>query len=147
MGMDLSAGPGKPGRASPQMNVTPLVDVVLVLLIIFMVITPLLAKQFWLHLPDKVEKQEQQPSKDDKPPIVVFVNSAGEIDVNQEIISRAAFPEKLKRMLAGSGQRTIFFDAAEDAEFGSAVEVMDLSRGGGAATIAVLTEKLGGASQ
>ena len=144
MGMDLSAGQGRPGRASPQMNVTPLVDVVLVLLIIFMVITPLLAKQFCLHLPDKIEKEEQQPSPNDKPPIVVFVNSAGQIEVNHEVIAKAAFPDKLKRMLAGSGQRTVFFDAAEDAEFGPAVEVMDLSRGGGAATIVVLTEKLGG---
>jgi biopolymer transport protein ExbD/biopolymer transport protein TolR len=143
MGMDLKAGSGKPGRASPQMNVTPLVDVVLVLLIIFMVITPLLAKQFWLHLPDKVEKQAPEPSKDDKPPIVVFVNAKGEIEVNHEIIPKAEFAAKLTRMLAGSGQRTIFFDAAEDAEFGTAVEVLDLSRGGGAATIAVLTEPIG----
>ena len=143
MGMDLSSGSGKPGRASPQMNVTPLVDVVLVLLIIFMVITPLLSKQFWLHLPDKVEKEEKEQNKNDKPPIVVFVNKAGEIEVNHEVIPKAEFADKLKRMLAGSGQRTIFFDAAEDAEFGRAVEVMDLSRGGGAATIAVLTEQIG----
>jgi biopolymer transport protein ExbD/biopolymer transport protein TolR len=145
MAMDLSTGGGKPGRASPQMNVTPLVDVVLVLLIIFMVITPLLAKQFWLHLPDKTEKEQSEPSKNDKPPIVVFVNTAGEIEVNQERVARDVFPDKLRRMLAGSGQRTVFFDAAEDAEFGRAVEVMDLSRGGGAATIVVLAEKLGGA--
>ena len=146
MGMDLGKTSGKPGRASPQMNVTPLVDVVLVLLIIFMVITPLLAKQFWLHLPDKIEKEQPEPSKDDKPPIVVFVNTAGEIEVNHEVVPRDVFPDKLRRMLAGSGQRTVFFDAAEDAEFGRAVEVMDLSRGGGAATIVVLAEKLSGAA-
>jgi biopolymer transport protein TolR len=142
MGMGLNSGSGKPGRASPQMNVTPLVDVVLVLLIIFMVITPLLAKQFWLHLPDKKEKQQAEPSLDDKPPIVVFVNTKGEIEVNHEVISKAEFPHKLKRMIAASGGRTIFFDAAADAPFGSAVDVLDLSRGGGAATIAVLTEPI-----
>jgi biopolymer transport protein ExbD/biopolymer transport protein TolR len=140
--MGLNSGSGKPGRASPQMNVTPLVDVVLVLLIIFMVITPLLAKQFWLHLPDKKEKQQVEPTKDDKPPIVVFVNSKGEIEVNHEVVPKAEFPHKLKRMIAGSGGRTIFFDAAEDAPFGSAVDVLDLARGGGAATIAVLTEPI-----
>ena len=56
MGMDLGQKRTKPGRAQPNMNVTPLVDVVLVLLIIFMVIAPLLAKQFWLSLPNKAEK-------------------------------------------------------------------------------------------
>ena len=58
MAMDIGSSGGKPGRAVPAMNVTPLVDVVLVLLIIFMVITPMLAKQFWLHLPNKVDQDE-----------------------------------------------------------------------------------------
>jgi biopolymer transport protein TolR len=142
MAMDLSSGTGKPGRASPQMNVTPLVDVVLVLLIIFMVITPLLAKQFWLHLPDKVDKQEPTPPKNDQVQIVVFVNAQGEIEVNREVIPKHEFAGKLRRMLAGTGQRTVFFDAAEDAEFARAMEVMDLARGGGASTIAVLTEAI-----
>jgi len=141
MAMDLSKGTGKPGRASPQMNVTPLVDVVLVLLIIFMVITPLLAKQFWLHLPDKVDKQEPAQPKD-QVQIVVFVNARGEIEVNREVIAKEELANRLKRMLAGTGQRTIFFDAADDAEFARAAEVMDLARGGGAATIAVLTDPI-----
>ena len=49
MGMNVSAGGTK--GVSPNMNVTPLVDVVLVLLIIFMVVTPLLTKQLWLSVP------------------------------------------------------------------------------------------------
>jgi biopolymer transport protein ExbD/biopolymer transport protein TolR len=55
------ASPGKgkkKGRSTPDMNVTPLVDVVLVLLIIFMVITPLLAKQFWVHVPERPDEAE-----------------------------------------------------------------------------------------
>jgi biopolymer transport protein ExbD/biopolymer transport protein TolR len=142
MGMDLQAGKGKPGRASPQMNVTPLVDVVLVLLIIFMVVTPLLAKQFWLHLPDKVEKEERKEQQNDKPPVVVFVSAAGEIQINREVIAPAEFSAKLTRVLSGSGQRTVFFDADADAPFAKAVEAMDLARAGGAATIAVLTEPI-----
>jgi biopolymer transport protein ExbD/biopolymer transport protein TolR len=119
-----------------------LVDVVLVLLIIFMVITPLLAKQFWLHLPDKVEKQEPVQPDDKKVQIVLFVNARGEIEVNHELIPKAELATRLKRMLAGTGQRTVFFDAADDAEFARAAEVMDLARAGGAATIAVLTEPI-----
>ncbi len=142
MGMDLGRSGGKPGRAQPNMNVTPLVDVVLVLLIIFMVITPLLAKQFWLNLPNKVEKDEPA-SADDERPIVVTVTKAGEILINRDPIARAEFTGKLRRVLAGSHQRAVFFDAEDDAEFGAAVEAMDLARAGGAASIAVLTDRLG----
>ena len=141
MAMDIGPSQGKAGRATPSMNVTPLVDVVLVLLIIFMVITPLLAKQFWLNLPNKVE--EQQPdTPDDTKPIVVSVTKQGDIKINQDVVPRDQFSAKLRRVLAGSGQRTIFFNADDDAEFGKTVEAMDLARGGGASTIAVLVEPL-----
>jgi biopolymer transport protein ExbD/biopolymer transport protein TolR len=143
MAMDLGTGGGKPGRATPSMNVTPLVDVVLVLLIIFMVITPMLAKQFWLHLPNKVEKEEPAPPPDDsKPTIVVSVTGEGQIRINREVVAQDQFQSKLRRVLAGSGQRTVFFDADETAEFGRAVEAMDLARAGGAATVVVLTDPL-----
>lgn len=138
MGMNLQSSAQKPGRATPQMNVTPLVDVVLVLLIIFMMITPLLAKQFWLHLPDKDQKAEPaEPS--DTPSIVVSVDKDGTIRINREQVPLDQLSTKLKRVLAGTGQRTVFFDADDEADFARAVEVMDLARGGGAATIAVLT--------
>lgn len=141
MAMEIGTPKGKPGRAQPSMNVTPLVDVVLVLLIIFMVITPLLAKQFWLNLPNKVE--EQQPdTPDDSKPIVVSVTKKGDIKINHDTVPKDQFSAKLRRVLAGSGQRTIFFDADDDAEFGKTVEAMDLARGGGASTIAVLTDAI-----
>ena len=143
MAMDIGAGQTKPGRARPNMNVTPLVDVVLVLLIIFMVITPLLAKQFWLNLPTKPDKEPQQEVADDKnAPIVVTVTKAGDIKINRDVVPPDQFANKLKRVLAGSGQRTVFFDAEDDAEFGKAVAAMDLARAGGAATIVVLTDAI-----
>ena len=58
MAMDVG---GAKGGLKADINVTPLVDVVLVLLIIFMVVTPLLTKKFWLNVPKKNEKTEQQP--------------------------------------------------------------------------------------
>jgi biopolymer transport protein ExbD/biopolymer transport protein TolR len=142
MGMDLGKKPSKPGRATPTMNVTPLVDVVLVLLIIFMVVTPLMAKQFWIHLPNKKENEEPPPPTDNNESVVVTVTKTGEILINRDVVSEAEFASRLKRVLAFKGQRTIFFDADEDAEFGKAVKTMDLARGGGAETIAVVTEPL-----
>jgi biopolymer transport protein TolR len=141
MAMEIGTPQGKPGRAQPSMNVTPLVDVVLVLLIIFMVITPLLAKQFWLNLPNKVE--EQQPDlPDDSKPIVISVRKNGDFRINHEVVPKAEFSDRVHRVLAGSGGRTLFFDADDDAEFGKTVEAMDLARAGGASTIVVLTEAL-----
>lgn len=143
MAVDLGGGPKKKGRATPNMNVTPLVDVVLVLLIIFMAVTPLLAKQFWIHLPDKKDEQkEQKPPSSDEKPIIVTVTSEGEIRINKEVVPDGRFAHKLKRVLAAKGKRTIFFDAADDAPYARAAEVLDMARGGGAAKIAVLTEKV-----
>ena len=142
MAMDVGSGGGKKRRARPEMNVTPLVDVVLVLLIIFMVVTPLLAKQFWISLPD--QNDEQEPPPDTEPPLVVSVGSDGTIRINTEEVQAADLSSRLQRVLAARRSRTIFFDAADDADFGRAVEALDLARGGGATTIAVATEALPG---
>jgi biopolymer transport protein TolR len=143
MAMDIGQAKGKAGRATPSMNVTPLVDVVLVLLIIFMVITPMLAKQFWLHLPNKPDQKEPEAPADDKnKQIVLSVTKSGEMKINQDVVPANQLSAKLKRVLAASGQRTVFFDADEEAEFGKSVDAMDLARAGGAATIVVLTAPL-----
>lgn len=137
---------GKKGRAVPSMNVTPLVDVVLVLLIIFLVITPMMAKQFWLVLPEKPDKEEKavkEPDERDKS-IVVTLARNGDILINRDVISKDAFSEKLRRVLAAAGERTIFFDADSAAKFGSAMEILDSARHGGAAHIVVLAESVAG---
>ncbi len=144
MAFDVGAKPGKKGRATPEMNVTPLVDVVLVLLIIFMVLTAAMNETFWVHVPEKDKKQEQEPEVVDPNdvPIVVSVNPQGRIQINQDVYSDKDFPEHLRRMLVARGERRIYFDAQRGVPFDRAMQVMDLARGGGAAHIAVATEKL-----
>jgi len=144
MAIDLGGG-RKKGRAKPAMNVTPLVDVVLVLLIIFMVITPMMAKQFWLYVPSKPDPHEAQaaaPAREGQGPIVVSVDRGGVVRINREVVTRDRLQTRLRRVLAARGERTVFFDAANDARFEDAVSVLDLTRGGGAANIAVLTEPI-----
>lgn len=134
---------------SPQMNVTPLVDIVLVLLIIFMVITPLLTKSFWVHTP-KQEKEEvtpQEANTDPSPPLVLRVGAGRSILVNGTSVSFEELPLLLKRMFAARDDHILFFDAADDAEYGFTVEVMDQARSGGAVTIATLTKALEGAPE
>ncbi|NLY95147.1 MAG: biopolymer transporter ExbD [Myxococcales bacterium] len=141
MGMDVGTTKGKKGSARPEMNVTPLVDVVLVLLIVFMVITPLLHAHFWVHVPRPDEDAEVEPPKDDGP-LVVNVTREGAIRINKDVYSDAEFPTRLRRMLVARGDRKVFFDADDDCPYARAVEVLDLARGAGAAHVAVSIEGL-----
>ena len=142
MSFELASGPkGKKKHATPDMNVTPLVDVVLVLLIIFMVITPLLAKQFWVHVPRTPDEAPSAPITPDKS-IVVTVRADGEIRINREVVALAELSPRLTRILSASQQRTVFFDAAADAPYGTAVAVLDQVRAGGGTTIAVSPQPL-----
>jgi biopolymer transport protein ExbD len=128
------------------MNVTPLVDVVLVLLIIFMVLTAMMNDHFWVHVPEKDQKDQQnteETQSDDDAPIVVTVNKSGLIQINQDVYPDKDFPERLRRMLVARGERRIYFDAQDGVPYARAMQVLDLARGGGAAHIAVVTEKLG----
>src|SRR5215475_5090388 len=101
--MAISVGtPGAGKRIAPQMNVTPLVDVVLVLLIIFLVVTPLLSKNFWVHLP-KQEKEEVTPEElqqDPEPPLVLRVGPDRTIQVNGVNLAFEEVSDRLKRMFA-----------------------------------------------
>ena len=147
MGMDVQVGSGKrKGAAHPEMNVTPLVDVVLVLLIIFMVIMPMMNAHFWVHVPNKAKENQEEleppPDSADDAPIVVTVNEQGYAQINQDVFSDAELPTRLKRMLAARGERKIFFDAHDQAPYGRAVHILDIARSGGAAHIAVVTDKL-----
>ncbi|MGK3961234.1 ExbD/TolR family protein [Sorangium sp. So ce118] len=140
--MSVPQGGGRKGGVAPSMNVTPLVDVVLVLLIIFMVVTPLLAKQFWLNLPKKDDSARLEPPADDaSKPVVLTVDQRGVIRINQAEVQRGELKERLARIFAARSDNVLYFDADDDAVYAVAVEAMDAARMGGARTIAVLTEK------
>ncbi len=141
MGMNIGGHEGKKGRATPEMNVTPLVDVVLVLLIIFMMIMPIMPAHFWVHVPDKPDTEDlTPPDPNEKQPLVITVNPEGEFQINKEVVPDEEFAEKLRRVLIARGERKVFFDAADNAPYSRAVRALDLARLGGAAHIAVLTE-------
>lgn len=144
MGMDVGAShEGKKGRSQPEMNVTPLVDVVLVLLIVFMVMTAMMNEQFWVHVPEKDrQEQTQEEPAEGEAPIVVTVNKNGQIQINQDVFPDREFPARLRRMLVARGELRVYFDAQDGVSYARAVEAMDLTRGAGAAHIAVVTEKL-----
>jgi len=133
-------GAGKKGQVTPQMNVTPLVDVVLVLLIIFMVVTPLLSKQFWLQLPKQEETKAATPEENKS--VVLTVEKSGELKINGSPIERTELKDKVSRYMAARPDKVVYFDAADDAPYATTVEAMDIARQGGAKTVAILTKKV-----
>lgn len=143
MAMTMKTG-GDRRLPPPNMNVTPLVDVVLVLLIIFIVITPQLTKKFWVHVPkqEKREIEKKDLANDPSPPLVLRVNGDRTLTVNAATVSYDELPERLKRMFAAREDHILFFDAADDVPYGFAVEIMDRARAGGAVTIAALMTAL-----
>jgi biopolymer transport protein ExbD/biopolymer transport protein TolR len=139
----IEVGNGKARRVRPVMNVTPLVDVVLVLLIIFMVITPLLAKQFSTNVPIKDDpNQPPPPPNAGAPPVVLAARSAGHLEINGERIAPESLAERIPRLLAAQPEPVLFFTADDDVPHGRAVEAMDQARAAGAKVIAIITEKL-----
>ena len=135
----MGGGGKKKETSAPNINITPLVDVVLVVLIIFMIVTPMVTKTFWLNLPPK-DKNEEPPPPSDNKPLVMTVDKAGVIRVNTTVISKSELRDRVPRMLAAKDQKVLYFDAANDASYAAAIEAMDLSRAGGVKSIAILTE-------
>jgi biopolymer transport protein TolR len=146
--MGMNVGPSSAG-ARPDINVTPLVDVVLVLLIIFMVVTPLLEKELPMRLPQIEEVKAEEPPPPDEQNIVLLVTAQDQIKYNGTVIQLGEIGEKLGPVLKTKvdGQdRVLFFAAEDDAKYELAIKVLDESRAAGARVIAYLTETPEGAS-
>lgn len=147
MGMTVGSGGGKSKRQRPVpvMNVTPLVDIALVVLIIFMVIVPMMEKSFWLNVPKKERESKDKPAEPQDPndgPLVMTIDSKGVIRVNKAVLKKSDIPERLPRMLAAQPLPVVYFDAADNIPYGQAVEVMDIAKQSGAKAIAMLTERV-----
>lgn len=139
MAMQVGTATGK--QPAPAINVTPLVDVVLVLLIIFMVVTPLLDRKFWVHTP-KQEKVEVQQPDEAEPPLVLRVASPETVEVNGTAMTLDELRERLPRMFAARDDHVLFVTAADEVAYGEVVRAMDVAREAGAVTIAPLTKPL-----
>jgi biopolymer transport protein TolR len=129
-------------QPNSDINVTPLVDVVLVLLIIFMVITPLLEKDIEVRVPE-TEVEASPPDTNDQ--LVVQLTEAGAIKINaDQMPSPEEYVTRLKRMLAAKPreERVVFFMAEDNANYGQLISVMDGAKAAGAVVLGMATEDL-----
>jgi len=134
--MAFSVG-GAKGRPSGDINVTPLIDIVLVLLIIFMTMTPAMLKEIVAKVPQKNTELVPQPPGEN--PIIVELDAADRLSLNGEAIATEALAEQVGERLRHDRQKVVFFKIDDDANYGRAVRVMDICKGAGAATLGIIT--------
>ncbi len=141
MGVTLGADRGGAARPAPLMNVTPLVDVALVILIIFMAVAPMLTKTFTLDVPPEPEDLTAPPPASDEA-VVLTLDASGTMKLNKRVVSHEQLAELLPGMLAANRHKVMHFDAADGLPYGQVVAALDACRHAGARNIAVVTKKL-----
>jgi biopolymer transport protein TolR len=130
---------GRNGRYRPlsEINVTPLVDVMLVLLIIFMVTAPLMTSGVSVDLP----KTNAQPLNSDSEPLTVSIKADGSIFLQDQAIDIADIVGKLQAIAKNNADRRIFVRGDKDLAYGRIMEVMGTITQGGFTKVALLAEQ------
>src|SRR5215208_727936 len=130
--MSMSTGGGRGLTNEP--NVTPMIDVLLVLLIIFMLVVPMSRKAIDLQLPDPTE----QPQSDNPPPQIVLEVFPGQrYAVNKENLSKEQLAKRLKEIYDGRPEKVIFVKGDPKVKYSDVIFAMDIARGAGVKVIGV----------
>jgi len=119
-----------------EINVTPLVDVMLVLLIIFMVTTPMMQSGIEVSLPSAESKSNPTPGG-----TVVTISKERYIYLDDKIIHVNLLETRLKNIYQGQAKKVIFLRADKDVAYGLVVEVMDIIKKAGVETVGMIVEK------
>ena len=127
---------GREHRAMSEINVTPLVDVMLVLLIIFMVTAPLLQQGLDVDLPETTT----QPLRLQNEPLILTVKADGTVFVSRKEIPLKDLREKLVAIFEGRDDKDIFLRADQKASYGVVVKAMAAARQAGASKLGMVTE-------
>jgi biopolymer transport protein ExbD len=129
-------GPGQKIKA--EINITPLVDVVLVLLIIFMVVTPMLQRGKDVHLP-QVKKPDAEKNEGD--PLILSVTSDKKIFLEQSPLDEAGLAAELRAHFARDPNRKILLKGDERLAYGDIRKVMEVTRRAGAKAVSLGVEE------
>jgi biopolymer transport protein TolR len=127
-------------KISSDINVTPMVDVMLVLLIIFMVITPMLQHGVSVDMA-KVNNPEQMPDADKEDALLVSVMRNGDVFFGTDKISVDNLTSKVKDRLANKADKRVYVKADARAHFGNVVQVVDGVRAAGVDDLGLLTDQ------
>jgi len=138
MSMDVG---GAKGGVKSDINVTPLVDVMLVLLIIVMLIAPMLQKGVDVRLPE-AENTGDKPDTADQ--TVVHIDAMSKLYVNAIETTEADVVVRLQSILETKADKIVYLKGDKDAPYRAIMQMMDALRGAGIETVGLITEKKGG---
>src|SRR5688572_21846229 len=138
--MSMQVG-GQSGEIKSDINVTPLVDVMLVLLIIMMIIAPLLQQGVALTLPIAANSSEKPETQEDT---LVQITADGRFHVNGKAVQDNELRVRVEEALEQKSQRIVIIKADEDTAYASVMQAMDELRVVGLEDIGLITERRGG---
>ena len=121
-----------------EINVTPLVDVVLVLLIIFMVMTPVVQMGYLVKVPPKAPANLPPSAVQDQ--IVLRLMSGNRVLINKEEMTIEQFPNRVRDILRGNTSKMVFFSGGRDVDYETTMKFLDLARASGAKNIGIIVE-------
>ena len=128
-------------RPVAEINITPLIDVLLVLIVIFMVITPVTQKGFHTQVPQPALPNQKEPSKET---LILSIDRGGAIRLNQELLEPSALLSRLREVFSLRADRTVFVQADDEVLFNEVAQVIDNARGAGADRVGLMTRQVAG---
>ena len=134
--MELGSRDSSDRGTMSQINVTPLVDVMLVLLVIFMVTAPMMQQGVQVNLPKAETKALPAPEES----VVVSIERSGKIFINATEIPAGDLRTKLKDMFAARSKKEVFLKADRDVTYGEVVKTMAEIKGAGIERLGMVTE-------
>lgn len=141
MSMDVG---GAKGGVKSEINVTPLVDVMLVLLIIMMVIAPMLQQGVPVELPAAVNSTDKPDTSDQT---IVNIDRQGELYVNSLPVTEAQLIDRVKGALEGKKEHIVYLKGDKETRYGQIMKMMDALRAAQIESVSLITERPGGNSK
>jgi len=123
-----------------DINVTPLVDVVLVLLIIFMVVTPMLQKGFDMEIPPEVQATSAVPDTE-KFQLILTIRGDNRLFLNKEEVERPNLENEVSKAIMGRKDKLMFVQADGGLDYEYVVKLVDICRGAGIENVALITKE------